>query len=266
MPLQLTFPQGAILVSGGTGRVGEGIVRCMAQAGVPLVFTYRNTADKAARLADELSASGANIRACQMDNGDTASIDRAIALAEEVAGPLRTVMWSGGPVFAFDKLADIPPDVAGQFLADDAMGAYRLVSRAVPRLRANGGGSITLCTTIANRRVVDLDGLSPFSKNAVEALVRQIAAEEADSRIRCNSVAVSWVTPLTKDQQIAEMAALPQPDRDRIVGVIENMAAGTRMGRTQLPIECGYLFAFLASEQAACITGQSVAFDGGFSL
>jgi NAD(P)-dependent dehydrogenase (short-subunit alcohol dehydrogenase family) len=266
MPLQLTFPQGATLVSGGTGRVGEGIVRCLAEAGIPVVFTWRSTAEKAARLTDELNEAGANIRACQMDNADTASIDRAIALAEELGGPLRTVIWSGGPAFAFDKLADIPPETAAQFLADDAMGAYRLTHRAVPRLRAHGGGSITLCTTIANRRVVDLDGLSPFSKNAVEAMVRQIAAEEAESRIRCNSVAVSWVTPLSKDQQIAEMAALPLADRDRIVGLIESMAAGTRMDRPQLPIECGWLFAFLASEQAACITGQSVAFDGGFSL
>jgi len=266
MPLQLTFPQGATLVSGGTGRVGEGIVRALAEAGVPLVFTYRNTAEKAAALEAELNAAGANIRACRMDNADSASIDRAIAQAEELAGPLRTVIWSGGPVFAFGKLADIPPEAAAQFLQDDAMGAYRLVSRAVPKLRANGGGSITLCTTIANRRVVDLDGLSPFSKNAVEAMVRQIAAEEAEARIRCNSVAVSWVTPLSKDQQIAEMAPLPPADRDRIVGVIENMAASTRMDRPQLPIECGYLFAFLASEQATCITGQSVAFDGGFAL
>jgi NAD(P)-dependent dehydrogenase (short-subunit alcohol dehydrogenase family) len=246
--------------------VGEGITRCLAEAGIPLVFTYRGSTEKAARLEDELRTAGADIRACQMDNGDIASIDRAIALAEEVGGGLRTVIWSGGPAFTFDKLADIAPDVAGQFLQDDAMGCYRLVSRAVPRLRAHGGGSITLCTTIANRRVVDLDGLSPFSKNAVEAIVRQIAAEEAESGIRCNSVAVSWVTPLTKQQQVAEMVGLPPMDRDRIVGVIEAMADGTRMGRPQLPIECGYLFAFLASEQAACITGQSVAFDGGFAL
>jgi NAD(P)-dependent dehydrogenase (short-subunit alcohol dehydrogenase family) len=266
MPLQLTFPKGAALVSGGTGRVGEGVTRCLAEAGIPLVFTYRGSAEKAARLEDELRTAGANIRSCHMDNGDIASIDRAIALAEEIGGPLRTMIWSGGPVFSFDKLADISPEVAGQFLQDDAMGAFRLASRAVPKLRALGGGSITLCTTIANKRVVDLDGLSPFSKNAVEAMVRQIAAEEADSGIRCNSVAVSWVTPLTKAQQIAEMAVLPPADRDRIVGVIEAMADGTRMDRPALPIECGYLFAFLASEQAACITGQSIAFDGGFSL
>jgi NAD(P)-dependent dehydrogenase (short-subunit alcohol dehydrogenase family) len=266
MPLQLTFPQGATLVSGGTGRVGEGIVRCLAQAGVPLVFTWRGSEGKAAALEAELRASGANVRATHMDNADAESIDRAIALAEEIGGPLRTVMWSGGPAFAFDRLADIPPEVAGQFLQDDAMGAYRLMSRAVPRLRANGGGSITLCTTIANRRMVDLDGLSPFSKNAVEAMVRQIAAEEAPARIRCNAVAVSWVSPLTKDQQIAEMAALPPADRTRVVGLIETMSAGTRMDRPQQPIECGWLFAFLASEQAQCITGQSVAFDGGFAL
>lgn len=266
MPLQLTFPKGGVLISGGTGRVGEGVVRCLAEAGVPLVFTYRGSAGKAAALEDELRAAGADVRGCQMDNGDIASIDRAIARAEEIGGPLRTIIWSGGPVFGFDRLADIPPDIAGQFLQDDAMGAYRLVSRAVPKLRAHGGGSITLCTTIANKRVVDFDGLSPFSKNAVEAMVRQIAAEEAVSHIRCNSVAVSWVSPLTKDQQIAEMAALPQPTRDTIVGVIEAMASGTRMDRPALPIECGYLFAFLASDQSACITGQSIAFDGGFAL
>jgi NAD(P)-dependent dehydrogenase (short-subunit alcohol dehydrogenase family) len=61
-------------------------------------------------------------------------------------------------------------------------------------------------------------------------------------------------------------ARLSPFDRDRVVGLIESMAAGTRMDRPQLPIECGWLFAFLASEQAACITGQSVAFDGGFAL
>ncbi len=79
MPLQLTFPNGAALVSGGTGRVGEGVTRCLADAGVPLVFTYRGNAEKADRLEDELRTTGANIRSCHMDNGDTASIDRAIA-------------------------------------------------------------------------------------------------------------------------------------------------------------------------------------------
>ena len=55
MPLQLTFPQGATLVSGGTGRVGEGIVRALAEAQIPLVFTYRSTADKAARSCNSIA-------------------------------------------------------------------------------------------------------------------------------------------------------------------------------------------------------------------
>jgi NAD(P)-dependent dehydrogenase (short-subunit alcohol dehydrogenase family) len=217
MPLQLTFPKGATLVSGGTGRVGEGVTRCLAAAGLPLVFTYRASADKAARLEEECSPGGPGIRGCRMDNGDVDSIDRAIALAEERGGPLRTVIWCGGPAFGFERLADIPPDTAERFLRDDAMGCFRLVSRAVPRLRARGG-SITLCTTIASRRVVDLDGLSPLSKNAVEAMVRQIAAEEAASGIRCNAVAVSWVSPLSQAEQIAEMAVLPPAERARVSG------------------------------------------------
>ena len=38
MPLQLTFPKGGTLISGGTGRVGEGVTRCLAAAGIPRTF------------------------------------------------------------------------------------------------------------------------------------------------------------------------------------------------------------------------------------
>ncbi len=44
MTITLTYPEGGMLVSGGTVRVGEGIVRKLADTGVPLVFTYRNDA------------------------------------------------------------------------------------------------------------------------------------------------------------------------------------------------------------------------------
>jgi len=136
----------------------------------------------------------------------------------------------------------------------------------VKAMRASGGGSIILSTTIANRRVVDLDGLSPFSKGAIEALVRQVAAEEAGFNIRCNAVPISWTADESAEEQITLISAMPSPDREHAVTIIRQMEGGTRMGRPCHTAESGYLFAFLASDQASFITGQSITADGGFSL
>ncbi len=266
MALTLTYPPGAALISGGTGSVGEGATRRLAQAGLPVVFTYRGNADRAAAIEQELRADGHEVRSTRMDLADPASIDAAIALAIELGGRLHTIVSAAGPMVPFARIADIPVDVLERYLVEDAMGVFRLFSKGVAVLRASGGGSLTACTTIANFRVVDFDGASPFSKGAVEALVRQIAAEEAGSGIRCNAVPVSWVSPLDAAEQIKDMADVPEPTRSYIVALIGQLETQTRFRRPTNILEAGDLFAYLASDQASYVTGQSVRLDGGFSL
>ena len=267
MPMQLTFPEGAALVSGGTGRVGEGVTRTLAAAGVPVVFTYRGSADRATALEEELCAAGGLVRRCRMDLTDIASIDAAIEAAKALGnGRIHAVISAGGPMVPFAKIADLPPEIVREFLHQDALGIFQLFARGVAALRAGGGGSLTACTTIANRRVVDFDGMSPFSKGSTEALVRQIAAEEAESGIRCNAVPVSWVNDFDKAQQLADLEGLPEPQYSMVVALMDQLDTHTRLKRPGTTQEVGNLFAFLASDQARYITGQSIAFDGGFSL
>ena len=73
MALCLTYPAGAALIAGGTGRVGEGCVRRFAQAGVPLVFTYNSNAAKAHALESELRAAGHRVHAVPMALTDGAT-------------------------------------------------------------------------------------------------------------------------------------------------------------------------------------------------
>jgi 3-oxoacyl-[acyl-carrier protein] reductase len=264
--ITLTFPDGVALVAGGTGRVGAGCVERLAEAGVAVVFTYKGNEAKAHSLRDRLLAAGHRVECRRMDMAQDRSVAEAIAFACEKWGRLHTVISAGGPMIPFAKLADVGASVVTRFVEDDAIGIYRLASQAVQAMRASGGGSIVLCTTIANRRVVDFDGMSPFSKGAIEALVRQIAAEEADSHIRCNAVPISWTADDTAEEQIALISAMPSPERELAITIIRQMEAGTRMHRPSGTRDAGNLFAFLASDQAAFITGQSVAIDGGFSL
>lgn len=267
MALCLTYPKGSALVAGGTGHVGEGTMRCLVEAGVPVVFTYNRGADRARALEAELRGVGHDVHAVQMALTDGASIDAAIAKAEAVGGGrMHTVISAGGPLMPFSRIADADEPALEQFIAEDSMGAFRLMARAVKAMRKTGGGSLTACTTIANFRVVDFDGVSPFSKGSVEALVRQIAAEEAEAGIRCNAVPVSWVFDATAEEQIAQMQDLPEPGRSHVIALIRQLDAQTRLRRPADIIEAGNLFAFLASDQASYVTGQSVRLDGGFSL
>jgi NAD(P)-dependent dehydrogenase (short-subunit alcohol dehydrogenase family) len=264
--MRLTFPDGSALVAGGSGNVGCGVTRRLAEAGLRVIFTYGGNAERAEALAQRLRGEGLSVWACRMDLGDVESIDAAVDLAQQ-HGPLRTVASAFGARVPFDNLVDFDIATVERFLNDDAMGCYRLVHRVTPALRANGGGSITICTTMALSRVIGFDGLSPFSKGAVSALVRQIAWEEARHGVRCNETPISIVVPEGRVGEGSDLAARYDPvQRERMTAVIGQIGAMMRLPGPFRPEEVGDLVAFLASDQARHITGQCVGVDGGATL
>jgi len=270
MAIVLTYPTGSALVIGGTGRVGRGVTMRLAEAGLPVVFTYRSSEAEALALECELRDRGLCAVARQMDLGDNDSIDDAIAFAEQWGGPLRTVASAHGAIVPFNRLADFTVEEVEGFFREDALGYFRLVNRAVPVLRRNGGGSLTLCSTYALRRIVTFDGASAFSKGSVEAMVRQIAVEEVHARIRCNAVAIFFTTPDALEEVVAPLpprwAGADVPPERMLPELLHEVTGHARMGRLNKPDEAGNLYAFLASEQAAYITGQIIAIDGGAGL
>lgn len=270
MAITLTYPDGGALVPGGTGRVGEGITRRLAAAGVPLVFTYRSSAERALALEAELREAGHQVWSQPLEMTDAGSIRAALDRVERECGRLHTVACGSGVPVSFNTLVDFPVDEVERFLFGDALGYYRLFHEAVPVLRANGGGSLVACTTIATRRVIAFDGLSPLSKGSVDALVRQVAAEEAMHNIRCNGVAIGWVDHMTIEQ-VRDWIPRVNPPRpttieERLTVLLNQMMDIVRLGRPGTLTEAGDLFAFLASDQASYVTGQIIALDGGATL
>ena len=266
MAIQLTFPAGCAFVAGGTGNVGSGVVSRWAEAGLHVAFTYRRNHVAAEALEKALVGRGLSARAVRMDTADEESIETALDLAEDFAGPIRTVACTTGAAVPFNRMADFTIGEVESFVAADALACYRVVHSVVPRLRAGGGGSITVATTIATARVIEFDGISPFSKGAVQALVRQIAAEEAGNNIRCNDVAVGLIADASLEQITSAARVLDSPMRERFEALMAQMRGLVKLGRPGSPREAGDLFAFLASDQAAFITGQRIAIDGGISL
>lgn len=274
MSLNLTFPAGGALVVGGTGRVGEGIVRQLAQAGVPVTFAYRGLSEgsraKAEAIEAELRGAGHKVNRVQLDFTDAGDIRKAIGIAIERNGRLHSVLCGGAPEVPFRKMVDFEPEEVDRFFFEDALAHFRLYREAVLEMRGSGGGSITVCTTMANSRVIDYDGISAASKAAVDSFCRQIAAEEGEHGIRCNTVAIGWTAAEPMDETLAMLPKVegrePQSYEDMLSLMLHSHHQRSRLKRNSTPTEAGALFAFLASDQAAFITGQSVIFDGGITL
>jgi|KBSSwiStaDraftv2_1062776.scaffolds.fasta_scaffold07892_7 NAD(P)-dependent dehydrogenase (short-subunit alcohol dehydrogenase family) len=270
MALTLTFPEGGALVTGGTGTVGEGIVRALCAAEVPLVFTYVSRPDKAEALVAELRGAGHDVEAVRMAMSDTATISAAFDRVIERHGRVHTVSCGSGVPVLLDRLADFTVEQVEQFMWNDALGYYRVFREAVHRMRASGGGSITTCTTMASTRVVRWDGISPLSKGSVEALMRQTAAEEVGHGIRANSVAIGWVARETMSHYRAMLdqgvPTDPQNFDERMIDLLAEIDDRLRIQRPGTPAEAGNVFAFLASDQASYVNGQSIVLDGGTTL
>jgi 3-oxoacyl-[acyl-carrier protein] reductase len=264
--IELTFPNGCALVAGGTGTVGQGVVRRFAASGTPTVFTYFSRKDEAEALQDELRAKGSDVTAVRMDFGDQASIDGVLQDAVAKHGRLHSVACAAGMKVWFNNMAEFTAEEVSRFIEGDAIAYFRLFQRAIPHLRKGGGGSITTCTTIAFRRYVKYDGLSPFSKGAVEALVRQLAAEEGPNGIRVNAIPIGWITEFEPKDLYARLSQAEGDNSRMLMELMQQLEALLRLGRPGRGEECGDLFVFLASDQARYITGQSVAIDGGVTL
>jgi NAD(P)-dependent dehydrogenase (short-subunit alcohol dehydrogenase family) len=242
----------------------------MTNAGVPTVFTYLNNETTALALERELRDAGHNVWARRMDMRDNGSIDETLCFAQAEVGTLHTVLCPAGARVPFNRIVDFTVDDVERFILSDGLAAHRLVNRVVPVMRANGSGRIVLCSTMAFRRVVHFDGISPLSKGIVEALVRQVAVEEAAHAIRCNAVAIGWVMSRSVDEVRKRLPPDPSHEpstpNEMFARVFNTVAAMPRIPRPATPVEAGDVFAFLASDQAAYVTGQVIMLDGGATL
>lgn len=263
-PMSLSFRPGAALVTG-NGRVASALTRLLARAAIPVVFTYHHRAEEAHALEAALCAQGARARALRLDLNDPVSIAEVVAQAAEFGGGLAHLFTAAGAMMPFARMADLPPAAFEAFFLPDTMGTWHLAVAAMPWLR-QARGTATFCTTIATYRVVAFDGASPFAKAAIEAMMRQFAAEEAVHGVRANAVAVSWVSDEAYDAQLALINQAPEPEAGRMRHLLAQIRDNTPLARATSGEEAAWTFAFLASDQAGAITGHTILLDGGFHL
>lgn len=143
------------------------------------------------------------------------------------------------------------------FLSDfqlNVLGAVKVIQNVLPHLKKAEGSSIVLFSTVAVNNGMSFHASIAAAKGAVEGLGRSLAAELAPSKIRVNMIAPSLTdTPLASQ-------LLSSPEKR------EASAKRHPLGRIGKAEDMAKIAAFLLSDEASWITGQTIGVDGGMSV
>lgn len=238
------------IITGSDSGIGRAAAQRLARDGYDIGVTYRSDVEGARVTANLVAQEGRTARVRQMDLSALPDAADAIdELASELGGLDVLVNNAGkGPDASF---MDVGLDEFREVVEVDLTGAFACSQRAV-RQMSDAGGRIINVTSIHEQ--VPLPGAAGYcaAKGGLGSLTKVMALELADHGITVNAVAPGEVaTPMT-DQHEAEPRSQERP--------------GIPLGRPADAHEMAGIIAFLASDEASYVTGQSWVADGGMLI
>ena len=250
------------LVTGAGSGIGRATALLFGREGAAVgCLDWR--AETAQATADAVAASGGRALALTADVAQPASLSGAVERLVGAFGRLDIVFANAGINGVWAPIDEIEPDEWDRTLAVNLKGSYLTLKTTVPHLRRQGGGAVILTSSVQGTRIFTVPGSTAYacSKAAQAVLAKKMALELARDRIRVNAVC-----PGSTDTRINESAV--KRDVERIELPVQFPKGKTLLmdGKKAAPEEVAKLVLFLASDDAATITGTEVWIDGGMSL
>jgi 3-oxoacyl-[acyl-carrier protein] reductase len=241
----------AAVVTGASRGIGRAIALGLAAQGADVCFSYRGNADAAEETRRAIEAAGRRAVAHQADVTDPESADGLVKAAIEAFGKVDILVNNAG-ITRDDLIMRMSVDAWRSVLETNLFGAfYTLKAVTRPMLKARAGRIINI-TSVSGQAGQTGQANYSSAKAGLIGLTKAAARELASRGITVNAVAPGFVlTELTRD--------LPEDLQSQIV-------ERTPLGRFGTPEEIGHAVCFLASDEAAYITGQVLAVDGGLVM
>jgi 2-keto-3-deoxy-L-fuconate dehydrogenase len=230
------------LVTGAGSGIGEAVARKLHAEGAEVVLADVR-AEPVEAIAGELDESASAVRLDVRDEDAVRDVASDVDVLANVAG-----------IGSTTSAPDTPLAVWEDVFAVNARGTFLCCKHAIPGMVGRGGGSIVNMASAAG--LVGLPGRAAYcaSKGAVIALTRALAVDHVAEGVRVNAVCPGtvdspWVRRLVED--IGES--------------LDALRARQPMGRLGTPDEIAEAVLFLASDDAAYVTGTAFAIDGGLT-
>jgi NAD(P)-dependent dehydrogenase (short-subunit alcohol dehydrogenase family) len=237
------------LITGGTSGIGRGAAIALAQAGASVVIGARREAEGAA-LVKEIEAADGRAVFLKTDVTDAAQVSALVDTATREFGGLDIAFNNAGIEGAgLLPLVEESEENVRNVMEVNFFGVWNSMKAEVPALIARGGGVIINTTSVAGLKGFGMFSSYVASKFAVEGLSRSIAQEVAGAGIRVNTIAPGPIATALLDRATgSDHSMFTQHVPMQRAGTVEEVAGLVR---------------FLASDEAAYVTGHALRVDGG---
>ena len=236
------------LITGASRGIGRSIAKRLAADGMPVIINYLSNHEAAQAVADEITAAGGTAELLPFDTSDGKAIEQALDEWEQKHPDDYVSVLVNNAGIRRDSVLFMMSDEQWHSVLDTTLtGLFyltrRLLKHMMPKKR---GGRIVNITSLSGLK--GLPGQTNYSaaKAAVIGATKALAQEVAQRGVTVNAVAPGFIdTDMTRD--------LPQDELRRTIP----------MGRFGKPEEVAAAVAFLASDDAAYITGEVISINGG---
>ena len=238
------------MVTGGAGGLGSAICRALAQEGARIAILVNQNLTGGQRLASELKDSyGVEAEAIKADVSQGDQVRAAVAAVRKRWDRLDILVNNAG-ITTPSKIEEISEEEWDRVVAVNLKGHFLCAQSAIPHLKGSPCGRIiNMGSLVAKNGGIISGGVYATTKGAIHSFTYVLAKELAPHRITVNAVAPG---PINTEM----IQAMPE---DKVKLMIDNIPL-RRLGRVE---EVGQTVAFLASDQAAYITGEVLDINGG---
>jgi 3-hydroxybutyrate dehydrogenase len=262
-PAQLRQLSGRVaIVTGSTSGIGLGIATAFAREGADILINGFGDASEIEQTRLSLAAQGVKAVYSDADMSKPEAVSGMMALAEASLGKVDILVNNAGIQYVA-PIEDFPPAKWDAILAINLSSAFHASRAAFAGMKARKWGRII--------NVASAHGLvaSPFksayvaAKHGVVGLTKVLALEGAEFGITANAICPGYVwTPLV-EKQIADQARAHGISAEKVVSDV--LLKDTPTKKFSTVDEIASLAVFLASDNAASLTGQALAVDGGWT-
>jgi 3-oxoacyl-[acyl-carrier protein] reductase len=247
------FTDKVAVVTGASKGIGAGIAKRLAAEGALVVVNYASSADDANRVVEDIVRSGGKAVAIGASVKDEAGVTRLFDQVRDAFGRVDVLVNNAG-VYAPAPIEGLSVAEFNRHFDTNVLGLLLVTNAALPLFPAEGG-SIVNISSVVSTLAPGASAIYVGTKGAVDSITKSLAKEFAPRKIRVNSVNPGFV--ITEGTHAAGLAG----------GEFEAWAvSNTPLARAGHPDDIAAAVAFLASDDASWITGESLRVAGGLGM